>query len=300
MSAPVQHYGSGVEGVEGARGPGAAQGTHAEIQQEEDPWLKTSQRAASKKPWDATALDAGHYVRKMKAAVASIKPRIDTGQPRTQNRWRGRNFDTIARRAAERSTAGQAAKNVDIALARVDRSDRKVERQKNQFDTSVNPALIQRRVVGPSWAKDATEWQAPKQTIGRTVQDAHCTAMYSLKPPWVKRLSEDKLLPRGRVRPGNIAVPADNVIEPRGRSPEYTGADNDLCDTLGMGPTPAGILLGLKGIKRGDMTREGVTRSRSGPFPLHPVPPSLPPLSPPSFPPAPLLPSTACVVCTAR
>jgi hypothetical protein len=181
VSAPAKRYGGGDGGggsLQGEEGRAKVAGEGGEGG-EGDAWLKTSKRAASKKPWDAMALDGGHYVRKTQAAVAAIKPRIDTGQPRTQNRWRGRNFDTIARRAAEKSTAGLAAKNVDVALARVDRSDRKVERQKNQFDTTVNPALIQRRVAGPSWVKDATHWHAAKQTIGRTVQEAHSTGMHA-------------------------------------------------------------------------------------------------------------------------
>ena len=210
----------------------------------ESGWLKTSQRAASKKPWDAAALDEQHYVRKTKAAVTSIKARIDTGQPRTQNRWRGRNFDTISRRAAENGTTGVAAKNVEVALDRVQRSNRMVDRKKNAFDTVANPALIQRRIIGPSWVKQAQPWQAPKQTVGRTVQEAQNVSLYSLKAPLVHRLSQDPLLVTGRIRPGNIAVPADNALPPPPVNGTEGGAELDLCDRLGMGATPAGILLG--------------------------------------------------------
>jgi hypothetical protein len=228
---------------------------------EVDGWLKTSQRAAAKKPWDKTALDEGHYVRKTKAAVAAIKSRIDTGQPRTQNRWRGRNFDTIARCAAEKSMADEAVKHIDTALDRVDRHERQVERKKNPYDTAANPALLQRRIAGPSWKPGAKSWQAPKQTIGRTVKEAQDSKIYSLKPPWVKRLSEDKLLQPGRIRPGNIAVPADNVLPPPEGRTEADHEIEDLGARLGLGATPAGILLGLKGTGRGDTV---LRRSRNG------------------------------------
>ena len=207
------------EGGRGDAGPGVSGAGVKPIgvrtvktQEEGDAWLKTSQRAASKKPWDAAALDEEHYVRKTKAAVAAIKPRIDTGRPRTQNRWRGRNFKTIARHAAEGNMAGVAAKAVEVALDRVDRTDSLVERRKNQFDTVANPALLQRRLRGPSWQAGVQEWKAKKQTIGRTMQETFDAALYSNKPPWVKLLSEDKSVPHGRLRPGNIAVPAGSQL----------------------------------------------------------------------------------------
>ena len=58
-------------------------------------------------------------------------------------------------------------------------------------------------------------------------------SLYSLKVPWVKRITEDKLLARGRIRPGNIAVPADNVLSPPHRNGVEGGAELDLCDRLG-------------------------------------------------------------------
>ena len=214
--APSTRSGNPSAGTAG--GGAAAAGRGGGRQEQGDRWLQTSQRAASRKPSDPTALDASHFVRKTKAAVAGVKPRIDTGQPRTQNRWRGRNFETISRQHAENSHAGVAARNIDIALARVDRGDRLIERKKNPFDTEASPALIQRRISGPSvrvsGAGRVDVWQAPPTTIGRTVAEAQNVQLYSLHPPWVKRMTEDKLLPSGRIRPGNVAVPADLVLPP--------------------------------------------------------------------------------------
>ncbi len=38
------------------------------------------------------------------------------------------------------------------------------ERKKNPYDTVANPALIQRRIAGPTWVAKAKPWQARRQS----------------------------------------------------------------------------------------------------------------------------------------
>ena len=39
-----------------------------------------------------------------------------------------------------------------------------MERKKNAFDTVANPALIQRRIAGPTWVAKAQPWQARRES----------------------------------------------------------------------------------------------------------------------------------------
>ena len=69
----------------------------------------------------------------------------------------------------------------------------------SQKAPSTRPRPLQRRIIGPSWVNQAQPWWAPKQTVGRTVQEAQNVSLYSLKAPWVHRLSQDCSLGRLRV-----------------------------------------------------------------------------------------------------
>ena len=51
---------------------------------------------------------------------------------------------------------------------------------------------------------------------------------------------------------------AGNLVLPRSAA---AGGEVDLCAYLGLPPTPAGILLGVKGVKRGDMTLNQVIKA---------------------------------------
>ncbi len=50
---------------------------------------------------------------------------------------------------------------------------------------------------------------------------------------------------------------AGNLVLPTSAA----GGEVDLCAYLGLPPTPAGILLGVKGVKRGDMTLNQVIKA---------------------------------------
>eukprot|EP00960_Hanusia_phi_P036648 752434-Hanusia_phi.AAC.3 len=170
-------------------------------------WLVTSQRAAHAKPTDEVPLDDLHHLRKTTVAIQSAKMRIDREEPRTVSRWRGRNFFTIARRHAEREGLSTAKQNLKIAKKRAETSFTLTERKKNAQDHVAHPSLLQRR-LGRSASKEIQEWKPREGQVGLTIREIHDTSTWSLKPPWVKRISQDKLLRRGAVRPEKMNVPA--------------------------------------------------------------------------------------------
>lgn len=154
------------------------------LEREQDRWIVTSQRAEKVKPWDAKALDEKHYVRKTKEGVRNAKSRIDMGQPKTLDRWKGKNFNTLARKTSEKREAAQGEKRRAIAVARVESYSASNEIRKDDFNVQAHPALIQRRTRDPSWG-EVRQWMPPKGTVGLTRKEAMDSQMWSIRPDWV-------------------------------------------------------------------------------------------------------------------
>jgi hypothetical protein len=210
-------------------------------------WIKTSQRAEKAKPWDPTPGDANHFVRKTAAAINTAKPRIDTGLPRTAQRWKGRNFNTIARTfdtALARKESQQVQRNV---AARADAAPTA------QAHANARPALLMRRVPSARAASPRAAAR-PLSAGALTVQESFDARTWGLPPP----LLAGPPARRPALRPGGIALHADRVLPPAGRRPA-AGAATDLLRELGAAPTPKGARYGVKGVARDDMTARGLT-----------------------------------------
>jgi len=204
----------------------------------------------------------------MQAAIAKIKPAIDTGVPRTEGRWRGRNFNTTARRTAERAAEKASEKSMDAALARAEATAYAPhERRKDKNDADANPPLLQRRTRDRQGLEAPAEFRAAPGTVALTVAETLDARLWSNMPPWRAGASDHAARPSGGVRPGNVALRAEQALagatptrRPRERAAdaaarcagargprpaEHFGGALDLEAQLGMGPAPLGILLGL-------------------------------------------------------
>jgi hypothetical protein len=149
-------------------------------------WIATSRRAAEAKPWDQLPLDQEHFVRKTKIGVQNAKSRIDTSEPRTRNRWKGKNFDTVSRKAEEKAQLTDVDKRRLNVKARVESYGAPHEQKKNAFNAKANPPLIQRRTKDRSFA-EVQEWRPPKSVIGLTIKESFDAKIWSIDPPRVNK-----------------------------------------------------------------------------------------------------------------
>jgi hypothetical protein len=147
-------------------------------------WIATSRRAAEAKPWDILPLDQGHFVRKTKLGVKNAKSRIDNSEPHSRDRWRGRNFDTVSRKAEEKTQLADTDKRRLNVKARVESYSAPHEQKKNVFNAKAHPPL-QRRTKDRSFS-EIEEWRPNASAVALTVKESFDAKIWSINP---KRVS---------------------------------------------------------------------------------------------------------------